>query len=91
MSRVPIDRPYLEGYTATTWEPGMPLYGRDQFSQYIFNYREDPEVAICTCPDAARWPAPLHASQDLSLTADELDKFIRETRRWRENHRGDAA
>jgi hypothetical protein len=72
--------------TATTWEPGDPLYRRSEnggasYRAGLYNFRDDPDLPdACMCPDAASWPDP-RGSRPLP-EGDELADFIRHWRWW---------
>ena len=60
------------------WEPGIPLYPRAQYSQYLFNFRDDPDTERCGCADAASWPEP--AASRRIPDGDELGALIADVR-----------
>lgn len=73
--------------TDTTWEPGDPLHRPGSYTNYVFNWRDDPEIDQ-PGPDAASWPEPRGR---YTLPADdELSVFIEAHHRWAA-HEGDVA
>lgn len=65
------------------WQPGDELYERHAYSQYLFNYRDDPTSETCRCGDAAVWPNdPLHNRR---IEDDPFAEFIAW---WRANEAG---
>lgn len=64
------------------WQPGDPLYTRDQHSTYVYNFRDDAHTEDCHCSDAARWPEPFGSGRDLTRTPDELTAFITDWHTW---------
>lgn len=58
----------------TAWQPGDPLYLPAQYSQYVYNFRDDPDTEVCSCGDAASWPEP--ASSRALKPGDEIGELI---------------
>ena len=68
--------------TEAVWEPGEPLYRREDHanSLYLFNFRDDTEAEDCCCADSADWPAQRRRPLPNPDDGDEIGRLIAEVR-----------
>lgn len=72
----------VEEPTTVVWEPGVPLYRPGQYTQYVFNFREEADSEVCSCGDAASWPEPMGSR--VLPQGDEIGDLIAAVRADRE-------